>query len=334
MENQENIGHNKKTTSRSSFLKIWIFIISIVLCIALIAALGTISIVKINDKFDDKIKILQKECEAFESEINTLKANYEQTNEALDSLNNAHKDLEERFSVLEKSKNEVQKELDAYQKELNALKNSNEKANEEINFLKEQLQKPSDKIRIYIDQGHNPTTSHNNGAVGNGLYEEELTFNIGCLLAELLREDGRFEVCLSRPNKSVVLGTDNTSSLQARVDGATEFDADYFISLHINSYTQSDPSGLEIYVAKDGGESYVFGASLLNKLAESTELRNRGMKLNPDLYVLKHAAMPAVLVEMGFISNSGDAALLSSHPDLFAKGLYNGILDFFGLSSR
>ena len=192
----------------------------------------------------------------------------------------------------------------------------------------------SDRIRIYIDQGHNPAPYHNNGAEGNGLYEQDLTFNIGCLLAELLSEDGRFEVCLSRPKENTVLGTDIVSSLQARVDGATEFDADYFISLHINSYTQSDPSGVEIYVAKDGGESYVFGASLLNKLAESTELRNRGMKLNPDLYVLKHATMPAVLVEMGFISNSGDAALLSAHPELFAQGLYNGILDFFGLSSR
>ena len=89
------------------------------------------------------------------------------------------------------------------------------------------------KIRIYIDQGHNPAPHHNTGAEGNGLYEQDLTFDIGHRLAALLAEDGRFEVCLSRPNEDSVLGTDNVSSLQARVDGAIDFEADYFISLHI-----------------------------------------------------------------------------------------------------
>ena len=62
-----------------------------------------------------------------------------------------------------------------------------------------------------------------------------------------------------------------------------------------------------------------------------TALKNRGTKENPSLYVLKNATMPAALVEMGFISNPQDAALLSSSPQLFAKGLYNGILNYFGL---
>lgn len=78
----------------------------------------------------------------------------------------------------------------------------------------------NDKIRIYIDQGHNPLHYHNSGAEGNGLYEQDLTFNIGRMLAELLEEDGRFEVCLSRPDESTVLGNDTASSLDARVDGA------------------------------------------------------------------------------------------------------------------
>ena len=41
--------------------------------------------------------------------------------------------------------------------------------------------------------------------------------------------------------------------------------------------------------------------------------------------------MPAVLVEMGFITNPVDASLMSSEPDLFALGIYNGILAYFGL---
>ena len=186
-------------------------------------------------------------------------------------------------------------------------------------------------IKIYIDQGHNPAPHHNSGATGNGLYEQDVTFLIGCLLADLLRADKRFEVQLSRPNKSVVLGTDNKSSVMARVEGAAEFNADYLISLHTNSFDQDTANGIEIYVAKESGESYVFGESLLNGLVESTNLKKRGMKLNPDLDILEYSSMPAVLVEMGFISNSEDAALLSEHPELFAQGIYNGILDYFGL---
>ena len=201
-----------------------------------------------------------------------------------------------------------------------------------------QNQQPDDggeeKIKIYIDQGHNPSGYHNSGAEGNGLYEQDLTFEIGILLAELLEEDGRFEICLSRPTASTVLGTDYDTSLDARVNGAKDFGADYFISLHINSVSDKSVTGLEVYAAEKESESYTFGNSLLQGLVASTNLRNRGMKLNPDLRVLKNATMPAVLVEMGFISNAEDAALLSEDPDSFAEGIYDGILSYFELEPK
>ena len=187
----------------------------------------------------------------------------------------------------------------------------------------------TDKIRIYIDQGHNPAPYHNSGAEGNGLYEQDLTFHIGRLLAETLTEDGRFAVCLSRPDPDTVLGVDNASSLQARVDGAADFQADYLISLHINAYTQDAANGVEALVPLESRESYDFGSALLKGLLNATELRNRGVKENSNLYVLNNATMPVALLEMGFISNSGDAALLADRPELFAEGIYDGILDYF-----
>ena len=42
--------------------------------------------------------------------------------------------------------------------------------------------------------------------------------------------------------------------------------------------------------------------------------------------------MPALLLEVGFITNSGDAQLMAENPDLIARGIYNGILRYFGLS--
>ena len=186
----------------------------------------------------------------------------------------------------------------------------------------------TDPIRIYIDQGHNPAPHHNLGAEGNGLYEQDVTFDIGCRLAELLIKDGRFEVCLSRPDENTVLGTDKASSLKERVDGATDFNADYCISLHINAYTQDTANGIEVFSAEDN-LSYSFGSSLLQGMVDTTRLKNRGMKPSSGLYILENAEMPAVLLEMGFISNADDAAVLSEQPELFAQGIYNGIIDYF-----
>ena len=185
-----------------------------------------------------------------------------------------------------------------------------------------------DKIRIYIDQGHNPLPYHNNGAEGNGLYEQDVTFDMGIRLAERLEKDGRFEVCLSRPDEGTVLGTDTVSSLRARVDGAAAFDADYCISLHVNSYTQDTVNGIEVFAADDHA-SYSFGSSLLQGMVASTQLKNRGMKPSSELYILENADRPSVLLEMGFISNAEDAALLADRPELFVEGIYHGIVDYF-----
>ena len=62
-----------------------------------------------------------------------------------------------------------------------------------------------------------------------------------------------------------------------------------------------------------------------------TGLRTRGVFVRPGLYVLRNTAMPSTLIELGFISNPSEAALMESEPELFARGIYRGILQYFGL---
>ena len=187
-------------------------------------------------------------------------------------------------------------------------------------------------IKIYIDQGHNPR-GFNTGAEGNGYYEQDLTYEIGKRLNALLSSNPKFETRLSRPTENTILGTNNSTSLVARVNEANSWGADIFLSLHNNAASNPNASGNEalVYspastVARDLGES------ILEQLTLTTGLRNRGIVYRPGLYVLKKTIMPAVLVEMGFITNSYDADLLANSPYLFALGIYRGILKYYGLS--
>lgn len=184
-------------------------------------------------------------------------------------------------------------------------------------------------IRIFIDQGHN-TAGVNAGAVGNGLNEGEINYEVGQRLADFLEEDPRFAVRLSRPNEQTVLGTTNSTSLQARVNAANSWPANYFISIHCNSNTNPAIRGSEVYVYQENTQSYWLAQHLLNGIVETVGTRNNGVRLNPSLYVLRRTNMPAVLVELAYLSNSEDAYLLETDPDAFALGLYRGLLSYFG----
>ena len=186
-------------------------------------------------------------------------------------------------------------------------------------------------IKIYIDQGHNPR-DFNTGAEGNGLYEQDITYEIGRRLYNLLSANSEFEVRLSRPTPDTVLGTSNSSSLVARVNAANEWDADIFVSLHVNSAQNTNASGNEVLTyGPSATVANALAEDILEQLTLTTGLRNRGVVYRPGLYVLKETEMPAVLVEMGFISNAYDAELLSESPYLFATGIYRGILRYYGL---
>ena len=185
-------------------------------------------------------------------------------------------------------------------------------------------------IKIYIDQGHNPS-SPNAGAEGNGYIEQDITYDVGIRLADLLRSNGNFDVRVSRPTPESSLGTTNASSLRIRVDEANAFGADYFVSIHTNASTNSSVSGSEVLVYDEPSTASELGEDILIWLNRITGLKNRGIVERPGLYVLRKTKMPAVLVEMGFISNISDANLMNSSPELFAEGIYNGILQYTGL---
>ena len=184
-------------------------------------------------------------------------------------------------------------------------------------------------IKIYIDQGHNPVNP-NAGSEGNGFREQDLVYTIGLLTADLLRQNG-FEVRLSRLTPQSQLGTSNTSSLAARVSDANAWGADYFISLHTNASIIETASGSEAFVFRQDSDAEILAENILEQLNFATGLQNRGVFARPGLYVLKRTRMPSTLVELGFITNPVDAELMAYSPGLFAAGVTNGVLAYFGM---
>ena len=182
-------------------------------------------------------------------------------------------------------------------------------------------------IKIYLDQGHNPVNP-NAGAEGNGLREQDVVFRIGVATAALLNSDPDFEARLSRPTADTQLGSSNASSLAARVRDANEWGADYFISLHTNASDLTAATGSEAFVFDLGNRATGLAEDILQALQEQTGLNDRGVFARPSLYVLRRTAMPALLLELGFITNPRDACLMNEQPELFARGIYEGIRNY------
>ena len=184
-------------------------------------------------------------------------------------------------------------------------------------------------IKIYIDQGHNPSNP-NAGAEGNGLREQDINYEVGILTAQLLAADPNYEVRLSRPTPETSLGTTNAESLALRVTDANNWGADYFISIHANASTITSASGSEAFVYSSFSPAYGLAQDILQNMSATTGLADRGVFIRPSLYVLRKTRMPALLLELGFITNPDDARLMNEHPEYFAQGIYNGIREYFG----
>ena len=186
-------------------------------------------------------------------------------------------------------------------------------------------------IKIYIDQGHNPAGNVNAGAVGNNLYEGEITYNVGAYLADILDSDERFLVRTSRNTPEEVLGTSNSTSLSTRVREANEWPADYFISIHVNASTNPAANGSEVYIYREETQAEELAEDILDAIVTLVGTRDNDVRTNPSLYVLRRTQMPAVLVELAYITNAFDAQKLRDEQYNFAYAIYVGLLNYLDL---
>jgi len=160
-------------------------------------------------------------------------------------------------------------------------------------------------MKICIDPGHGGFDS---GAVGPTLVmEKDVNLSISLKLAEILKLNG-IEVILTR-DKDINPGRNSRESLKNRVDLANTSGADCFISIHCNSAPDKNANGTEVYCYNLRSPSKNIAEEILKELVDKMGFRNRGVK-TADFYVLKYTNMPACLIEVAFISNIKEEAIL------------------------
>ncbi|WP_068773468.1 N-acetylmuramoyl-L-alanine amidase [Paenibacillus sp. FJAT-26967] len=185
------------------------------------------------------------------------------------------------------------------------------------------------KVRIVLDAGHGGRDS---GAVANGLQEKQLTLLLVHKIAGHLGD--RADTRLVRATDKD-LNPDKSKDLSERAAFANTLGADYYLSVHINA---GGGSGFESFVytsVKDDSITKQIQSAIHKKIAKifkEKELPDRGMK-KANLAVLRQTAMPAALLEYGFIDNSTDAALLKKEDflDHIARATADGLAEAFGL---
>lgn len=174
-------------------------------------------------------------------------------------------------------------------------------------------------MKIFLDPGHG---GNNPGARGpNGIREADVNLDIALRTGRLLQSEG-YSVRFSRVG-------DQSVSLQRRAQLANEWGADYFVSIHCNSNVNPIYTGTETFYYREGSVSESFALQVNSSLVAEIETRNRGIS-QANFAVLRLTDMPAILVEVAFISNPEEAALLATptFKQKCAIGISRGIITF------
>ncbi|MBQ3422290.1 MAG: N-acetylmuramoyl-L-alanine amidase [Romboutsia sp.] len=149
-------------------------------------------------------------------------------------------------------------------------------------------------MKWYLDFGHG---GKDPGAIGpTNLKESDIALKIGMMVKENL-ENAFEKVITPREN-------DTYYSLDYRTKKANSENCDYFVSIHLNSSTNKSAKGCEVWLYDKNSSLILLGNNLCDNLSSKMNTPRRGIKYSKKLAVLKNTTMPALLIEIDFISNS------------------------------
>lgn len=172
---------------------------------------------------------------------------------------------------------------------------------------------------IVLDPGHG---GKDPGATGvGGTFEKDVIMNTVDNIAQKLRAAGA-TVILTRDS-------DYFLTLEERVQMSNEYNTHAFISLHYNAYPILGINGVSTHYYS-GGTDRQLASSIQSALGQNISLYSRGI-IQSDYHVLRENSDPAVLVELGFITNPGDlsTARTNAYQNNVGDGIVQGLLNYF-----
>ena len=177
---------------------------------------------------------------------------------------------------------------------------------------------------IFLDPGHG---GRDPGALGpGGRRESDDNLRLANAVNTRLIAQG-FRVIQSRT-------TDIAVTLQQRTNQANAQNPDLFISLHRNAFTNPGANGTEIFVFTNPTAAETAAAiEIMDRLAVVGVQSNRGVKRG-NFHVLRETRAPAMLIELGFITNVRDNQLFDSFLNEYADAIVMGVCTIFGVTYR
>ncbi len=173
------------------------------------------------------------------------------------------------------------------------------------------------KGKIVIDAGHGGSDY---GAIREGINEKDITLEITQRVDAILRSKG-YKVALVRSDDTFV-------SLEDRVAFSEAQEPEIFVSIHVNSAVSNDPSGNETHWYHDYRKDL---AEVIHKhmIKQIPSSRDRGL-FKSKFYVINHTTVPAVLCEIGFLSNPEERneLITESRKQKTAKAIAEGIIEY------
>lgn len=186
-------------------------------------------------------------------------------------------------------------------------------------------------IRLVIDPGH--TGVSDPGVVAGRLREADIVLDIALGMRQHLQAVSGLEVRLTRQGSGdLSCPYSQKADLRARVDIANEWPADFFLSLHVNAAKDTKARGLETYTHPTASPESRRVAAVIHHHALPLITTDRGLK-QADFHVLRETRAPSCLIELGFLTNEADRALLadSAFRMRLAESLARAVMAAFGL---
>ncbi|MCM1057476.1 MAG: N-acetylmuramoyl-L-alanine amidase [Firmicutes bacterium] len=189
-----------------------------------------------------------------------------------------------------------------------------------------------ERFCVVIDAGHGGIDP---GKIGiNGAQEKE----INLLIAEKLKkylEANDVRVVMTRESDEGLYDADASNKkvqdMKRRINIIDETGPQITVSIHQNSYPEEYVHGAQVFFYTGSREGQELAESVQRQLVEKVDPENkRQVKANDSYYLLKKTGVPIIIVECGFLSNSGEAEKLCSdeYQEELAWAIHMGILQY------